>query len=62
MTPELQSWWLYHFMAPFGPPHMIGRPPHGMRHFSPTISGSFVAVGVYVRTLTGIEGNVYQIL
>lgn len=46
MTPELQSRWLYHFTAPFGPPHMIGRTPHGMRLFSPTIGRCFVAVGV----------------
>ena len=41
MTPELQSRWLYHFTAPFGPQQMIGRTPHGMRIFSPTIGGSF---------------------
>lgn len=41
MTPELQSRWLYHFAAPFGPQQMIGRTPRGMRIFTPTIGGSF---------------------
>jgi hypothetical protein len=53
LNPELQSRWLYRFTAPFGQQQMIGRTPHGLRLFSPTIGGSFEGPELKGKILPG---------